>query len=430
MHILRPIITYRICYLLAGTILTHSNVMAQPGSVLRIEVREGDPNPQAKRSESPTRAILERLHSLALRSAQSQWERDHVTGGEKSMRQTLAVTPDALIGMVTISDPTGDVFAAKWTPSAAATGLGIDGMAIWDVPEYNYIILTCAERVFDSASTVETFLRRILEWKRVLPVLQSVKVWHGQLPYGMVLVGSGFLAPGFEFGGRFEIGAWLRGHEVDLVLKIDKACFGGLYPEGSSYVPERFPPLKDRISAWPRDRILQEIGKTWQAAGPMQAYPNRDKILMREALRRGLTSRELETILVAASPRQDFLGLRVDAVMKMVVELNQVPRYHEAIASAISARDRIDPYTIRSLFVMLAGVQQDDFSNEALECVAHCTFPDAPGFPMGAFYYLGERATAETARKLSETVVPERLQKMKGATLLRIGLRLKEEKQK
>ncbi|MCC6368296.1 MAG: hypothetical protein IT165_32620 [Bryobacterales bacterium] len=417
--------------LLITAVIILTSVSAQWKGEMTVEVRAREPGVQTKRPETAARIILDRIYTLSLRSPRDQWERDHVTGGEKSVRQVLSVSPRGLAGMTTIADPAGDVFAARWVPSAEDLSLGVSGIAIWDTPEYNFLILECAQSKFETTPVTGAFLKRLVAWKREDPYLRSVKVWLGRMPYGMLMAGSGALEPHFPIGTEFTLEAWQRGANVDLVLQIGKAVFGGLYPEGSAYVAERFPPFRERVATWPREKVFAEIGKTWKAQGPSQGYPNRDKILIREALSRNPRLEEVESLLVAQAPTGYALLARVDVVMKVLMEQKKVSQYRDAIVQSILALDRIpQARSVQRIFALLVFERKEDFSREALDCAMRCAFPEAPGFPLGPYMYLAERATPETAQRLAEADVPERLRKMKAWTLEQIALRLSGERHK
>jgi len=380
----------------------------------------------AKLESSDMGVVLRMSRSAAYGPVGSGMGEIHLRAAAEAVEQVFSFGVGELVGGTTLSHPDGDVFAARWKPNRDATGSGILGITVWDSPEYNFFILQCTEGMFETASAANESLKRILAWKRGNPVLQSVRMRYGRVDERIRFVGSGFLAPHFEFGSEFQIVAFHELSGVNLIFKIGKAPFAYLYPEESVYVPERFPSLRERIANWSRDQILREIGRMWSERGPIQIYPNRDRILIHEALIRGVSEGELREILIPRAPRADFLPDRVATTIGMLVSLNKVGRYRNVIVRSMLEQGRSDRGGSRIaeyLFRAVLSYRAEDFTREALECVATCVNPE------GAFIYLQERGTEETVRALEESPVPQALQAKREATVERMRRRLDRERQ-
>lgn len=387
-----------------------------------IEVKPLEGPVRVPQGESPTGLLLARLSRTELRQPTSQWESAHLEAAATSIRRALSILPGELIGIATLPDAAGDVFAAEW--KVEGNEPVVTKVAAWDTPEYAFLVLRCKAESFATPQAAQEFLQRLIASKIPYPHMASVLARHGEMPNGTILGGTGFLVYSGEYGGEYEIVARRLNGGVALVFKIGKFVLSA-YPEGSAYVPERFPPLKDRLAEWSRSEVIGEIGKTLRAEGPIKAFANRDKILFGEALSRGLSAEELRRLFVPAGPPQFFWGRRVDAFLAVLVERQQVSRYRDVLAELalqygqmpVEGRGAAD-----AIFRRLARTNEVDLSKEAIECISRCNWRD------GAFAYLELQATQESIKLLEETSVPEQLQSRKAATVERMRSRLKVEK--
>jgi hypothetical protein len=405
---------------------TCSHLRGQWNGVTEIEVLPiYEWQKKANIETSDGAAVLRMSRAAAFRPPSAKFEQVHLQAAEKGVEQVFSFGVGDLVGVTTFSNQEGDVFAARWKTSSGIAESGITEITVWDAPEYNFFILDCTQQMFESQSAAKASVKRILQWKRKYPYLPSVRITYGHVNDRLRLGGTGFLAPGYEFGSEFDILAIEDSTGISLVFKIAKAPFAFFYPDESVYVPERFPPLRERIATWSRNQILSEIGRMWSERGSIQAYPNRDRILIREALVRGVSESELQAILLPQAPRPEFLLTRVGTTIRILASLNKVGSYRELIARSMLERgrsrggSRIADY----LFTGLLNYRAEDFTREALECVATCVYPE------GAFIYLQERGTEETVRALEESPVTPPLHEKREATVERLRRRLDRERE-
>jgi hypothetical protein len=364
--------------------------------------------------------VLAQLRRTPLREASDQWEKDHLAAAETTVRQTLTVVPGELAGVATLPDVSGDVFVASWTTNLPGE---VSRISAWDTPAYTFLVLRCHAEPFQSPQTTQQFLKKVIAWRigHLYPV--SVRGQFGQMPFDIFLIGSGILPYPLRYGAEFQLEArrWEGG--VSLVFMIGKYPFESRYPEGSVYVPERFPPLRERAKTWGREELIRQIQKV-QAEGPLQAFPRREEILFGEALSRGLNEEEVLAIL-APPGEHAFPGARMGALLRVMIERGQVPKYGDLFAAMALQYGR-EPVAGRfvadAIFNTLARTQEVDLLKEAIECVAHFAWKE------GAFFYLERQATAESIGQLEVMAVPAEMLKRKDVMLGRIRTRLKLEK--
>ncbi|MBL8233634.1 MAG: hypothetical protein JNL98_34375 [Bryobacterales bacterium] len=393
----------------------------------RFEIEAAPHRTQGERTENTTAAMLAKLAGYPLREVQSQWERIHVKAAEESIRFSLRADPRSVVGIGVINDPSGDIFLARWAVGPDDSARGIQGLAIWDTPDHTYAVLNCTENVFQSQAAVSDFLRWVIAWKSRMVYLELVRVWYAGSAGKVILQGSGDVVPPPESGTAFGIEAIRTPSGVALVFKIYKTVLRRFYPDGSIFVQERFPPLAERVSSWSMQAILTEIGRNWEAGGPMWLAPDRDAILFGEAVRRGIDQQELKQTLLAKGPHGDVRARRIGVYLRILKESKLIGQYREVlgqVAVELGVTQDSTEFPANTLFQGLIGVEGVDFSEQALECVARCRFAE------GALLYLAEQGTEDTIRELERIAVPASLQGRKAATIERIRYRQQAAKQR
>src|SRR5258708_37832006 len=95
-----------------------SSLHGQWNGITRIDKIQGDAvgRTRAGMAESSAENVLRRISGLPLRAPSTEWEAAHLLAALKSVQMTLSVQPGDALGIVTIADPAGDVFAARWKP--------------------------------------------------------------------------------------------------------------------------------------------------------------------------------------------------------------------------------------------------------------------------------------------------------------------------
>jgi hypothetical protein len=259
---------------------------------VRIEM---SPVPSMPALPQATR-IVTSIRDLALRPPQDRWERDILAASERSFELVLPTPLGGLVGMATAKGDAGDVLVASWHPGDSSE-LGVRGFSTWDAPEDTWFLIECDQAKFASASSAESFLKQLLRWNSIPDLRLQVKF---ALSSPANLAGS-MVVPWVRPGGEYFLYGIRHESEAYLLIQVGKSYFYRDYPEGGSFVPERFPPLKQLVSTWNKDRLLSEVDRTWLVRGPMANYNSRDAILVSAAVQRGLDRSDLERLLLATN---------------------------------------------------------------------------------------------------------------------------------
>ena len=339
------------------------------------------------------RQIISAVLQAPVQSPEGVWEAGFVRGAERSFDAVLHVPLGPLIGVATTRRGSDDVFMAKWRPGSP-TPPEVRDISILDAPDYSWIILGCDPSAFDSSAATLAFLERNLRWIFAVPD-QPMKVtvsYAGATSQNFLDGRADLLQPEYEgeyyiFGVRVEASAFL-------VLKIGngRLRYAG-YPDGSLYVPERFPPLAGLVKEWSKDRLISEVGALRSRSIAFANNNDRDRILISEAARRGLARSDLEVLLEPTAPfSYSQWKDRATALVTALADSGQLERDRDALSEITLKLGRRAEAggAVDGVFRTLLE-SPSDFSTLAIECLSTCTMTGP------AIAYLGERGTTEEA---------------------------------
>lgn len=365
--------------------------------------------------------IVAKIRVLALRPAQDPWEKDILRAGERSFGDVVATPIGTLVGMTTVQSDEGDVLVANWH-NAGSADLGIRQIWMWDTPEHNWFVIKADAAAFASASSAERSLHHVLKWNFMLPSLLQVDARYTSSPGPAFLTGQALL-PSADLGREYSLAGIWDNSEAYLVIRVGKAMFLRLYPEGGAYVPERFPPLKEVVRSWSKEQILSEVGKTWRLRGPIANHYTRDAILISAAADRGLAAIDLYALLLSMdAPGPTAWEQRTWLVMRSLAQSRQLEHNRNAIEDITLRLARMEssgPLTLQAVFSVLRDSSDSDYGELALRCLATGIYADAP------LKYLMERAGSEDAYvRVKQAVVPQASRALQRAVLGRIRIRI------
>jgi hypothetical protein len=141
-------------------------------------------------------------------------------------------------------------------------------------------------------------------------------------------------------------------------------------PINPAFVPERFPPLKDLVTTWSRERLVREIGATASRPFPGNLTEERDRIITSELVRRGLSDEDLVRLLTDVPNR--LYQQRATGIILGIRAAGQQVRYLRAFAETIGQYERIGVIgdsAAEVLFYELANHCAEQFENLALEAL-------------------------------------------------------------
>jgi hypothetical protein len=177
----------------------------------------------------------------------------------------------------------GDVLLIRCKASAE----GIGDIFLWDGAKVNWFVVEIKDVEQNFDSYLKRLIKDLFKPGKLLQLSfeRFLDVNDGLTGFGH-LVHSGLPASPRE-------GEWIGVSTVRLqdksflVFSIGKRVVRKAYDEDSVWIPERFPPLRERISGVPKSELIVQLGTS----------PERDAILLDELIRRELSHDEFESLL-------------------------------------------------------------------------------------------------------------------------------------
>jgi hypothetical protein len=282
------------------------------------------------------------------------------------------------------------------------------------------------------ATTLPGYLEDLIIWGQQPLNLTKLELYYWpQVSTALTISGKGEYVQQ-EIG---TFGWWLEATsnegKAHLLISVTKLVYARLHPP-AVLVPERFPPLKDRLHGLRREALFDELGKGYDPRRIL-TYPSaRDKIVLSELLSRGpVADAEVHRIFMG-----DFKGeildwrvihSRVHSFLDAAEARMEIPSYAPALERlCMGARERegLSEMTLHGLVgkLHLNGV---DFSRAALSIVERNQFPRV------GFAYLDRYAASEEVfQKLAAMAVPPERQKDKEHALKRMRERIEKARPK
>jgi len=388
---------------------------------VRIELTAVPELPRDAQGESIVRAVL----GFAARQPQDATEAAYLKAAERSFEAVLIPRPGPVVGMTTVKNEGDDVLIAQWQPGQPAA-TGVEGFWVWDAPDYSWFVLKCDPANFKSPASAQDFLGRILKWETGAPDPLRMNLRYAASEVGDFLDGTADLWL-VGSGTKYRVLGVRSGPDSYLLVQVWKELFRLGYPEGGVYVPERFPPLKELVKGWSKERILSEVGRLWDRSDWFANIAIRDQILIAESARRGLGRSDLELLFFPSNvPGFRAWSWRTGSVMTALVHTNQVDGNREAIADIamkLGTRDDIGRFALQNIFDGLSQ-SKGDFTGLALECLSKCVNVEPP------LSYLRKRGNTEDVyAKVKRAVVVDLVQEaQRDAALAEIRARIDEAK--
>ena len=392
-------------------------------------VQEVEPRPPASRTEE-FRTIVSGLQADKLRLlVPGSWEDQVLTGARKAAAASLRVklADSDLIGDYTLTTDQGDVLIACWRGAER----GRAEKAIWlrDAPRSTTFVMEIDPTVLQPHAFVQ-YIEGLFQWDTFIK-LKSIKLTYLAPERGEQWVVATAIdhekwqvaSPSVGMGMIGES----KGSEGYVGVILGKLIFPNAYPPDAVDVPERFPPLRQRLHTTPRPELFIELGKGYDPRMGFSYPTNRDAIVMGELLSRGaLSQAELRQVLVGPFDKGDYhsallLGERATAFFRAAEEHNQVGVYALAIANVFldvpihGAGD----YPVGRVFGAMER-NRIDFSSGAFAFLEHARYVRPSLAYLGRFAH--DKATLQ---RLSAINVAPEFKKEKERALRNIQGRLK-----
>jgi hypothetical protein len=363
--------------------------------------------------------IVATLPRLPMRAPATDWERTLLEAGQTSSRQVLKNPLGPLLGMTTTTTARGDVLASTYEAGDGAK-FGIRGYSLWDEADRTWFIMSVDPKSLSSVASADALIRSTAMWGYGYKVF--INVLYAAAPSQTALWGEGDLLYRYR-GAAYDIVGLRVGGDAYLLLSVGKLTFKPMYPDDGIYVPERFPRLRDLVPSWTKQRLLSEVGRFWDSGTAMAKNNQRDRILIAEIVKRGVSDEDLTRLLLPANvPNLLMWEFNTEAVMASLVRTNQVAphrRVLEQIAIDLCRRQDAGPLPTSSIFWWLKEKPALDFAGLALTCLETAIYPEPP------LQYLQDRGRTEDAyQRVAQTQVPERWVPMRDSVLRQIRERI------
>ncbi len=232
----------------------------------------------------------------------------------------------------------GDVLLARW--NAADPSRPERATWLWNTPYWDIFIVEVDATVL-RADELARYCDKLFVWDGSIQLRSLQLIYLNSEPGKQEVAGIGDYLKTERGIYRMWLSALARGDRGYIGVSLSKPISGGA-EAGSSWVRERFPPLRDRLVTWTRQALLEEVGKNSLPKGTNTptALSRRDTIVLRELLSRGpISDAEVRRILFGGLDRggygtSEFILERVIAFVDALESRNEMAAYAPSLESA------------------------------------------------------------------------------------------------
>jgi hypothetical protein len=376
-------------------------------------------------AESPDRPDL-RYRAAEARLAAGTFDptaTPFLEGAEAFTRSIVKIPSLQLQKAVTESVATGpqrgDVLILKWSFEEK---FGTGDVILTDTPYYGTANMRLNGRKISSQEDLNALLLSLFGWTGTMASNPQVVAPPMQvhLPLGEINSFSGSsmgLSPYNNMGG-FAFSAFLNNGEWFINFGVGKLRANYPVP---NFIPERFPPLNDRIKSWTFAQIRNAVGDPVKPWDSVPAFTDRrDQILIAELAHRGLSKDQVVELLRDTEPTEAGYFMRLASMIQGFRDANEVPFSNRYFDPAMEVYESIGPVAGQSVSALLADVAlrkcSAEFEAKAVDLVKAVRFASA-GF---RYLYLCSNSI-ETAAAIEAFAMPtEALENEKQTTLKQI----------
>lgn len=314
---------------------------------------------------------------------------------------------------VTYQKGSRDIMVAQWDIQERS----VKGTLILkDAPSRSWYSLRLAPRTVTSGADLAVFLGDILVCRQPPLNVARLEVTVPTAPGIVAFSGSFTHSENAYLYGVYLAGV-TTGTDWFLNVNVGKGFTTRYYPI-PPFVAERFPPLPELARSWSFDRIWSEVGRPADPEFPRSN--NRDRILVEELARRGLSADQLGDLLVKTE--RAGLGRRATVVFSalqlagkrtlLASHIVPVLARYESVGQA--AEEAVGP-----LFRSAANDCSPQFEAIAMKTLKGGIFGEGP-----LIYFHRCTNSEEMVRSIESIPVAERWAERKKTTLSIIRTRL------
>lgn len=371
--------------------------------------------------------IIDKLDREKLRPVvPGSWEGQVLSAAQECARQSLRVnlgdTNTAELYTLPASD--GDTLVARW--ASGDVSRPETAIWLWDTPFYTTFVMEMNPNILEP-DIFTRYCEGLFLWGKFIHLKTLKLAYLDPENDRKWVLGAGDYEPTSQGSYHMWFMATSSKSTAYVAVGMSKPIFSDKYPSEAYQVPERFPPLRLRLTSVPRQALFGELGKGFGARG-IGVYPtNRDTIVVGELLSRGpLSEAEIREIVIGSFDKGDYQSAML-IIDRLSAFLQAVNRHHE-LATYASALERIFltvPIHRNAQGAVIGHVfgsmerHQVNFSHAALSFLARDRFSSS------SLRYLENNVRdAQTLQRLAEIGVKPELEEAKRAALKKIEGRL------
>lgn len=337
---------------------------------------------------------------------------------------------DPAFGAVTVTIENADVLVAVWPPSLAYPR----GAVLWDHPDFNLVLFEVDDALLGEPGRIREFLENAIKHSDSPLDFQEALFWLASDPGLAGVAGIGSVVyrnrPARPIKGHeYRIFAFRAETSAFIAFRCGKNLVTGtyqkggvsrtttIYEEGMVWVPERFPPLKERVRQVEKGALVSDLG--WS--------PERDRILLDELFRRGIEESEFRKLMLIGEPAGTSLTDqqrhdRVYLVLRRLAAAGEAGFYEKWIREAVSDYVGLGDEGLPMLRAVVSGMtaaEGVDFSDVVISLMR-----DGELFDEGLRYFSFRGSTPQHLEAISGLEVPSKSESFKKHILERIERRI------
>lgn len=306
-------------------------------------------------ADDPVPGIVRRLSKLLLGPLSDNAAKAMLEASSEGSKSVLRWHLGEPTGAVTLTDGDFDILAAHWA-NTGNDAVSVD-VWLWDDPIGCYFLLPFQPEVIEDRAQLQSLFESLWVWWEPDPEIeqrpQRIRVTDARTKVFNLsiaptaregLFGTGIADgdPGFSTNrpgrGRPSVGLYRQNNSVWIAIRLGRPWIAS--PRDMYEIPERFPPLRDRVADWSMNRLLYEYGRPL-IADPLAGSRERDEIILTELLKRELAVAQLQQLL-DRSPnkgrsRTGEGGMIIDLVVKAGKSNSSSPFSEKKLSAQLGA---------------------------------------------------------------------------------------------
>lgn len=346
--------------------------------------------------------IEPKLRDMQFLATPSAAMKEAVTDDSSLMAKLFKPNWPELRGLIPVVEDGQDVLMAIWKSHDGSSDFR--SVTVWDEPEFNLFLFEVDSAALDSQDAIRNLWQELFQLAAPPLNISAIDFRMLSTKNSTGTVGMGWVAhqrnPRRADAKGYDL--FLAGYRTSskayLCVWVGKKLVPGIFDPSTAFVPERFPPLSERLKSMSTSTLLREF----------RSGPERDSIVADEILSRKLNEEEFNQIF---DTPPDGEQARAYIVFGEIVRLNRTQPLQREIKNLFSKyvqQGESRSGVISAILQSLRGTSQIDFSEEALRLISQNVAVKA------SISYLEFRGnTMEIADKLLAMPVSKPLERQK-----------------